>query len=385
MFSTAWNNEVLWVGGFLARIIYEEEMRIAKSKDELATQLGLCTMANFAFGSTLPHIGVSQILQDAFFSCCHETRSPFPVVSDIGISCASDSQFRQNDENLSFLKSHRTLHKQVDQRQHSQIINRYKIPKFKFGDIVREFETGITQDAMKSFFHWWEDVKRSALSTVEAKAAAEKLCKEFASRGVLRSSHGVKIALKNIKYFTFFSLPDDLSPLDNIYIEVTAGVPTRDAVKCFGWAQLSLLGWLKYACAQARQPALNGDPDVGRRISRVLVQFALVEEMTLQQWNEAAELMKDIKCIPTNMGLKLPADSYFDEGDICHDLPVAKEGDFLDIPLTYVAEEGGSRYRSVNLEHVRMVLILLRVRPMMEWKDMVGRYVKLVRVASVPL
>ena len=282
MFSTAWNNEVLWVGGLLARIIYEEEMHIAESKNELATQLGLWTMARFAFGFTIPHSGVSQILQEAFFSCTHKSMSPFPVVSNIGISDASDSRFRQSNKDLTFLKSYRTLHEDVEPRQRSQIISRCKIPMFKFGDILLEFETGVAQDAMKSFFDWWEAVKRNVPSSVEAKAAREEFCKSFAFRGVLRSSHGVEIALKNIKYFTFFSLPDDLSPPDNIYIEVTAGVPTKDDVECFGWAQLPLLDWLKYACTQARQPALNGDPDVGRRISRVLVQFALVEEMTLQ-------------------------------------------------------------------------------------------------------
>ena len=113
-FSTAWNKEVLWVGGFLARIIYEEEMRIAKFKDELATQLGLWTMARFAFGPTFPHVGVWQILQDAFFSCSHQPESPFPVVSDIGISDASDSQFRQSNKHLTFFKSYRTLHEDVE-------------------------------------------------------------------------------------------------------------------------------------------------------------------------------------------------------------------------------------------------------------------------------
>ena len=224
--SIAWNNEVLWVGGLLARVIYEEEMRIATSKEEFATKLGLCTMERFAFGSTVPHSGVSQILQDAFFSCCHEPRSPFPVVSDVGVSDVSEPRFRQSNKDLSFLKSYRILHKEIDPRQRSQIISRYEIPMFKFGDIVREFETGITQDAMNSFFDWWEDVKRNAPSSLEAKAAREKFCQEFCRRGVLHSRHGVKIALKNIKYFTFFSLPDDLSPPDSIYIELKAGVPT---------------------------------------------------------------------------------------------------------------------------------------------------------------
>ncbi|KAI9567656.1 hypothetical protein HD554DRAFT_2192361 [Boletus coccyginus] len=370
----AWNNEVLWVGGFLARIIYEEEMRIARSKDKLATRLGLCTMARFAFGSTVPHSGVSQILQDAFFSCCHEPKSPLPVVSDDGISCASDSQFRQGNKDLSFLKRYRILHEEVHARQNSEIIDRYKIPMFKFGDIIREFETGVPPDTMKAFFGWWEHARKSEPSSREAKDARAKFCKEFPSRGVIVSNLGVKIALKNIKYFTFFPLPGDLSPPDNIYIEATpAGVPTRDAVECFGWVQLSLLGWLKYACAQTRQFPLNRDLDVGLRVSRVLVQFALVEDLTPHQWNEAADLMEDIKCIPTSMGLKLPAESYFDQADICRNLPVAKEDDFVNIPATHVADRGGSRYMLVSLEHVQKVLLRLRVRPIMEWKDMVER------------
>ncbi|KAI9571053.1 hypothetical protein HD554DRAFT_2169413 [Boletus coccyginus] len=223
---------------------------------------------------------------------------------------------------------------------------------FKFRDILREFETRVLLDMMKSFFRWWEDLKKLEPSSREAKDARAKFCKEFPSRGVILSHHGVKIALKNLKYFTFFPLPDDLSPSDNIYIEVTpAGVPTRGAMECFSWAQLSLLNWLKYACAQAQQFPLNGDPD----------------------WNEAADLLKDIKCIPTSMGLRLPADSYFDQADICRDLPVAKGDDFLNIPVTCVADKGGSRYMLVSQKHVQRVFFCLRVRPMMKWKDMVER------------
>lgn len=357
-------------------------MRIAsQSKDDLSTKLGLSTMARFAFGSTLPHGGVSEILQKAFFSCCHESKSPFPVVSEFGISCASDSQFRQSNKDLSFLKRYRVLHKEIDPLQCAQIIEHYRIPRFKFGDIVREFEKGVTQDVMKAFFGWWEDVKRNSHSSAKSKEAAEIFCKEFPSRGVLRSSHGVNIVLKNIKYYTSFSLPNDLTRPDTLHIDFSSGVPTRDTIKCFGWVQLSLLDWLEYTCAHARQPAQNKDSDqdsdMGYRISRVLVQFALVEDLSLQQWDRVAELMKDIECIPTNMGLKLPADSYFDEADICRSLPVAQENIFLNIPATPVAVERRFEYnsKSVNPEHVRKVLARIRVRRMMDWEDMVAKYV----------
>ena len=67
-FSTAWNKEVLWVGGFLARIIYEEEMRIAKFKDELATQLHIRLWLGLLYhlrtGSVCFSISVQSLVAD---------------------------------------------------------------------------------------------------------------------------------------------------------------------------------------------------------------------------------------------------------------------------------------------------------------------------------
>ena len=384
--STAWNKEVLCVGGFLARVIYEQEMNAAKSKGGLATKLGLCTMARFAFGLTVPHIGVSKLLQDAFFSCCSKPKSPFPVVSDVGISCLSDPQFRQNNKDLLFLKKYRVLDDRVEPRQHSEIISRYEIPLFKFDDIVREFKSGVKQDAMRPFFSWWDDLHKNPRSSTEETRA--KFCSKFATQGVLHSSHGVKVMLRNIKYFTFFPLPNDISHPNNLYVEV-GQVPTRGAVECFGWSQLSLLDWLRHVCSQPRQPASSEGPgqvsDVGYRILRVLVQFALVENLSPQQWNEAAELMKGLQCIPTNKGLQFPTDAYFDEAAVCRSLPVARESSFLDIPPTPVAIDGGGfEFRFMDLDHVHSVLNCIRVRESMDWGDMVRRYVKSVQVASVP-
>ena len=361
-------------------------MNAAKSKGGLSTKLGLSTMARFAFGLTVPHGGVSKILQDAFFSCCHDPKLPFPVVSDVGISCVSDPQFRQNNKNLSFLKKYRVLDDRVEPRQHSEIISRYGIPLLKFDDILREFRSGVKQDAMRPFLSWWDDLHKNPRSSTEDTRAT--FCKKFAAQGVLYSSRGIKILLRNIRYFTFFPLPNDISHPNNLYVEV-AQAPTRDAVECFGWSQVSLLDWLRHVCSQARQPASSEGPgqvsDVDYRILRVLVQFALVEDLSLQQWNEAAEVMKELQCIPTNKGLQCPADAYFDEAAVCRSLPVARESSFLDILPTPVAIDGrGFEFRFMDLDHVHYVLIRIHVRESMDWGDMVRRYVKSVQVASAP-
>ncbi|KAG9310168.1 hypothetical protein JVU11DRAFT_9790 [Chiua virens] len=375
----AWNHEVLNVGGLLARVVYEQEMhRAAKSKNEFGTKLGLSTMARFAFGSTVPHSGVSQILRDAFYSCHNSSKSPFPVVTAGGIGYASDPQFRQSNKDLSFLKKYRVLHEEIKDHQRSRIIMQYDIPHFRYGDIVREFETGVTREALRSFFSWWEDIRRNSLATDEARNAAEKFCTMFASRAILHTSHDSRMELKNIKYYTFFPLPDDLSRPDTIYIDVSSGVPTQGTVEAFGWSQLSLLDWLEYAHTQARQHTSNSvsgpDSDLGFRISLALVQFALVETLSEEQWDRIAAFMKDLKCIPTNKGLKTPGESFLEMADICESLPIASESEFLSIPMTSVASKSSAfEYRSVTLEHVRNVLTHTGVCEMMRWDKLVAR------------
>ncbi|KAG9310182.1 hypothetical protein JVU11DRAFT_9807 [Chiua virens] len=376
--SKDWNREVLKVGGLLARVVYEQEMHTAsKSKNDVATKLGLSTMARFAFGSTVPHSGVSQILQDAFYSCCHKSKSPFPVVSAAGISDASDPQFRQSNKDLSFLKRYWVLHEDIKDHQRSQIIRRYNIPQFKFGDIVREFEIGVKQETMKSFFAWWDNTRKTYFTSDKTKSAAEKFCNEFASHGVIHIGHGVRMELKNIKYYILFPLHPSLSRPDTIYIDVGSGHPSKDAVEAFGWSQLSLLDWLEYAHAQAQQHTSNSvsgpDSDLGFRILLALVQFALVETLSGEQWNRIAAFMKDLKCIPTNKGLKTPGESYFEIADICKSLPIASESEFLSIPMTPVASKSSFEYRSVTPEHVRKVLAYIGVCQMMEWEEMVAR------------
>ena len=176
------------------------------------------------------------------------------------------------------------------------------------------------------------------------------------------------IELDKIQYFTFLSL---LSSPDTIQIELTQGSSTSDTAERPRLTQLSLLHWLEYACSQARQVALNEESsqDVEYRILRVLIQFALVDDLSPQQWDRAAEFMKDLQCIPTNMGLKMPTDSYFEEAGVCGSLPVVSLDLFLDIPVTPVADKGGFRFRSVTLEHICAVLARIPVCRMTEWED----------------
>ncbi|KAG8216018.1 hypothetical protein J3R82DRAFT_8011 [Butyriboletus roseoflavus] len=258
------------VSGFLARVIYEQEMNAVKSKDA-STQLGLRTMARFAFGPTTLDNRVSKILEDAFFSARDEPKSPFPVVSDVGISCLSDPQFRQSNKDLSFLKAYRVLDEHVESRQGSEIISRHKIPLFKFDDVVREFRSGVTQNTTKQFFIWWNDLhKNPRSSTLETR---DKFCAKFASQSVLLSSPGVKKTFKSIEYFTFFPSPNDLSPPNNIHVEVThvltrtaedppprcPSVLTKISPRCPprmpSSVSVGLSSRCLYVCSQARQPA----------------------------------------------------------------------------------------------------------------------------------
>ncbi|KAG9310204.1 hypothetical protein JVU11DRAFT_9846 [Chiua virens] len=354
----AWNEEVLWVAGFLARVVTRKR----------------CIRPNLKMTwdeSGLGHDGAFRIR----FYC-----TSLWMVTAGGIGCASDAQFRQSNKDLSFLKKYRVLHEEIKDHQCCQIIAKYDIPRFRYGDIVREFETGVTREALRSFFSWWEDTRRNSLTTDEARNAAEKFCTEFASRAILHTSHDARMELKSIKYYTFFPLPNGLSHPKTIYIDVSSSSPpARDAVEAFGWSQLSLLHWLEYAHDQAQQHTIGGasgpDSDIGYSISLAVVQFALVENLSEQDWARVAELMRDLKCIPTNMGLKTPGESYFEEADVCKSLPVALElSGFASIPTTpVVSKTSVIDHKQATPDHIRSVLVRIRVCQVMEWEHMIKK------------
>jgi hypothetical protein len=118
-FCTVWNKELLYVGGFLARSVYESELDAIKKlwnkaaavngpgglpDEEVQTRLrgrALHALKFFTFHPSTPSPMVSNLMETAFFACA--TTHPFSIISSVGVRNLSQV-YIPNPEFSGFLK-----------------------------------------------------------------------------------------------------------------------------------------------------------------------------------------------------------------------------------------------------------------------------------------
>lgn len=165
--SSVWNEELLGVGGYLARTAYEEEMYTVASlwpKDEPQSEdhdaleerrKYLSGRALHALKFFTPHVStpssqVSALLEEAFFSCVstspfafvmgESSSHPFPIISTVGIRGAADVRL-PNATFTEFLKQLPVVPTEVMQGAKSMVDAlqaRDMIKEITFADVLKE-------------------------------------------------------------------------------------------------------------------------------------------------------------------------------------------------------------------------------------------------------
>jgi hypothetical protein len=169
MFCTEWNEELLYVGGFLARLVYEKEIEIIRStwpKDALinspvaasSKDEATYTMQYFTFNPSTPDGKVSKILEDVFFKCSKS--ECFPILSNSGIRDTKDVR-RPNASFSSFMKVMPVLILAEPGDPPSLIDSlpkQYTVRQYTFEDVVGELRGRTLQDdEMVGLLQWWVD------------------------------------------------------------------------------------------------------------------------------------------------------------------------------------------------------------------------------------
>ena len=154
-----WNEELLDIGGYLARTAYEVEMENISDLWKNATDNDLETrnwlrdralhaLKFFTFFQSTPSAQVSSLLEEAFFSCAvsrgfaflgASTPAPFPVISTVGIRNAYE--VRMPNEVFSFLKQLPVVPEEVlngASRMIATLKGRGMIPDINFADVTKE-------------------------------------------------------------------------------------------------------------------------------------------------------------------------------------------------------------------------------------------------------
>lgn len=343
MITTVWNKELLYIGGFLSRAVYELELSnihaawasaAAGTTDpqppqKLQIRLQerfLHTLNFFAFHHSTPLSQVGEFLEASFYDC---SATPLRLLSSVGVREASS--IKQYDPDIAkFLKDMPMLPESVLQeceRTITMLQNQGMIASVTIPDVLRSLQQHqLNKEELVSCLGWWIGLEEdtSAVDVTQLLGAT-----------FFRNVSGGIVPLTSVQFFVDPRtlggyIPQD-SPLPTSLLpqEVTKQFSPLQ-LSSFGWKEFTVVDWLRYI---SHPDLMANDFTHDFTIStgwaaRVLGVLSRVFPTCSNDARRAAkEILASKTCIPTTCGLYTPQVAY---------LPGTSTGLFHDLELPIV-------------------------------------------------
>ena len=354
-YCARWNLEMLAVGGYVARTVYEHELgqlgaRWAQldAADAAARDAGrqrlldaaLHAMRFFSFRTSSPSPRVSATLEERFFACC--TRPCISLLSTQGLK-PSDAVRFPSDMLAGFIKELAVLppaHVEQAELFVEQLRARELVQEVTLDDVFGELGSrALSVDEMVACLGWWVLVARhpSYEPSLRARLVRNAVV-------AITAEDSARIAPQNAalpqetRYQPLSAVREVLNvqkvpahvplPPSCLVHEVSRQLSLRDLEEVFDWQELSVGAWLDYMVQLDRSPAIevrqaHGLCQSAANAERVLGTLAWAwSNLPSAQRTHIAETLAPLPCIPTRMGMRRPGDAYFASVSLFGDLPV---------------------------------------------------------------
>lgn len=332
-----WNKELLWVGGYLSRLVYELEMadlasqwqKTTATETAARTQImarGLYALRFFTFRPTTPSAAVGTEMEAAFFSCSRNNKT-LPLISSAGV-LGVDHVRIPNEELLTFLPDLPVLTPATVSSATGAVAvlrQRHLLGDIVFDDVVKQLHNRpLNEKEMLACLKWWQEI--GAVDGYSTQVRSRLL-----QAAIVITDSSKIIPLASVKTYinpnTSMIPPDMPLPPDTIPLSVTKNLKLSTINQIFGWSELSLPHYIDFLI----QPPMTGTPgsdpttdicvsaDFAEKVMGLLGRAW--QGMGAQKQQAVARLLKDVACIPTKAGFKKPAEAYFEKNLLFDDLP----------------------------------------------------------------
>ncbi|OWT41907.1 hypothetical protein C362_00273 [Cryptococcus neoformans Bt1] len=332
-----WNRQLLWVAGYLCRLIYELEMQgiadewVKTSKtDDLGlsrlTARALHVIKFFNFRPTTPSTVVGQEMEASFYGCSKNNQL-FPILSEQGVQPVKDVRMPQASISK-FLPELPVISSAVlDQairltgRLHAQRL----LVDISYDDVVKQLgKRPLTQEEAVDCLKWWED-----MASIEGFNLS--LRNRLLDAAIVLRDDGKILPLSMVQTFirphSGTISPDMPIPQHTIPYSITKNLRANSINRIFGWTELNLLQYISFLTnppmsKPATDPStdIRSSPEFSEKVLTMLgrswpnlpsnIQSAIILEL------------KDVECIPTKMGMKKTRETYFEGNLLFDDLPI---------------------------------------------------------------
>ena len=340
-----WNKELLYVGGFLARAVYELEMQDMKVQwnasiasnpgqpldPELRKRFYDQSCHNiqfFAFHESTPSPIVSRDMKSAFFNCVVQGQ-PFPIVSSAGVRSALDVRL-PNSALSPFLKNIPIFPEEVYNGSRLTVANLQlegMLKDITFEDVIEELRgRSLSEDEMVSCLKWWTDMFQRDPTGIHRNR------RQFLGAGRLTigsPDDERTIHLKGVQ--TFLNRQNDIFPADGplpthlLPITISKKFDATQLQDSLRWRELTVVEWVRHivdpaVCNQRTEFNIVEGPVWAERVLQVLTKSW--PSLSKVNKSRVAKLLSGVPCIPTSSRMEVPNKAYFSSAAIFHDLPI---------------------------------------------------------------
>ncbi|PKI83429.1 hypothetical protein MVES_002504 [Malassezia vespertilionis] len=338
-YCARWNMELLAIGGYLARVMYEAELHHIGERWAQGTldaehkahvvAMALHVMRFFSFHASSPSKRVAATLEDTFFACCSK-----PCISLLSTHGArSSDQVRFPSALLSdFIQSLPVIPAELIEKAETFVLQlraRDLVRDITMDDVFAELGgRALSVPEMVACLNWWIMVAEhpsydAALLPRLLQNAMVMMEPEGDAVSRIQALSDVRTVLHTQKVPPHVPLP----PTCLVY-PVSRQLRVHELQQVFGWSELSMAEWIDYMISLDTSPAkqvaeqhgLTHDAANAEKVFGTLA-WAWSNLPNAQRTHIAAAL-ETLPCIPTRLGMRKPNDAYFSSVSLFEDLAV---------------------------------------------------------------
>ncbi|KAJ1020756.1 hypothetical protein NDA16_004147 [Ustilago loliicola] len=352
-YCAQWNSELLSMGGYVARAVYENELtdigrlwtntfgdkRPANDDHVLANALkdrALHLLRFFSFRASSPSSRVSSLFLTSFFASARQ--NTISLMSTRGVK--HSAAIRIPNALLSdFIKDLAVIppdHVEEAPDFVREVRSRNLVQDITMDDVFQELSSrALTPAEMVACLKWWVSVAahpsydislRSKLLNNAMLTIADP--KDAAVPEKIQPLSLVRFYLNTSRLPTDVPLPDSCLSYD-----VSKSFTTNELSRVFGWSELTVSAWTKNLVQISVQAQRSGSTAVAETNIQTSPAFAEKVLLTLSrawfalpstQHDEIQQLLAEITCIPTRLQMQKPSDAYFSNVSLFSDLPIVE-------------------------------------------------------------
>ncbi|KAH0292385.1 hypothetical protein M436DRAFT_38400 [Aureobasidium namibiae CBS 147.97] len=337
-----WNVEMLRVAGIACRVAYTGDMAELKAKLErqmVASGMkkvqkedldavmasAIHTFKQYTFSESTPSSQVGSIIEEAFWTC--NSKGSINLLSTRGV--LPSFEVRVATEDLSFVDGIPVVPNEIMEKASVFMRNLKEyglLSDITTHDIKKELEARALEEKQLTELIKWaasklskDEIDVSALRSLFDGTVAT-IAEEYSS-----TYPGPVLLLGSIDSFPNPSkIPSELpAPSTTIPFRFVKNIP-KNQLEAFGWSEIQIVPWLRYLIEKdgaglTAEQSITISPNFSGQVLSVVSKSW--DGLSQSSKGTVVQLLEPRTVIPTKLGMRKPAQSYFSSVKLFDDLP----------------------------------------------------------------